>query len=94
MSDTNGNGDGGSGRHSGPFPRSIPPVIHGSDQTSPTVLPTPNLITAFLDPDDIRKVNVIQLEYARKVAEAQTKAYDDLIEVFGNCPTGRHSGFP
>jgi hypothetical protein len=92
MSGSNGNGVSGDGRHSGPVPGPSLRFLHGTDQCSSTVLPTPNLITEYLDKDDLRKLNVIQLEYAHKVAEAQRDAYERLLSVFGVCPDGRHSG--
>ncbi len=79
MSGSNGGGNTTQGVHSG---TGGPPlvVVHnpcgGSNQ-----LPLPPTLYEDLDHDQRRRLNMVQLEYARDVALLESRAYDALLKV-------------
>jgi hypothetical protein len=88
MSDSTGPGS--EGVRGGPNPHLR--VLPGSSECAPAVLPTPTLVTDYLPPESLRKLNLVQLVYARNVTKAQLEAYDELIRLFDVSPTGVRGG--
>jgi len=68
--------------------RTGPDFIVASNGNAPTVLPTSAYIVKFLEEPGLKRLNVIQLAYARKVAEAQAVAYGELLSLLGEDDPG------
>ncbi len=81
-----GNSTGGNesdGAHSSPGggPLVVVPGASPSGGTGSVLLSLPATLTANADDEELRRLNLVQIEYARDVAQLQSRAYDAILSL-------------